>query len=327
MKLKALIPLISCLFYFHEASAQRRNIYFFKDNGTEVKVRDSADFIRVVSEPDSGSTLYNVVELYLNNKPKLMGKSSQIEYLRLQGQAITYYPSGKKKEVAIYKDGIKWGDVYEYYPNGTLYNHKQYLSTDTSTTTGFGTKVLIIDCLDSTGKVLVVNSNGYYIGYDKDFKNVYEEGNIKSGLKDGAWKGGYKNKDNSLSFKEEYSNDKMLSGQVIDEDGKTYNYTERDILPKYKGGIQAFGKYLGENIKYPYDARRNNIQGKVLIKFVVEKDGSLTDFSVVKNPNDELSAEALRVLKESPKWIPGMQYGKAVRVSYTVPVNFTLGHP
>ena len=65
---------------------------------------------------------------------------------------------------------------------------------------------------------------------------------------------------------------------------------------------------------YPQNARERNITGKVLVSFVVEKDGSLSDVKVIKNPNDELSAEALHVVKKSPKWIPGMQYGRTVRV-------------
>jgi TonB family protein len=326
MKLKALIPLISCLFYFHEASAQRRNIYFFKDNGTEVKVRDSADFIRVVSEPDSGSKLYNVTEFYLNKKPKLMGRSSEIEILRFEGLAITYYRSGNKQTITTYNNGIKIGDAYEYYPNGKLYIHKQYTPGKIEPHSSFVEKSLIIDCLDSTGKQLVINGNGYYMGYDNKFKDINEEGNLKSGLRDGEWKGGYKTKTASLSFKEVYSNGELLSGESIDESGTVYTYKNRETAPEFKGGLDAFGKFLARNIRYPSYARSRNVQGKVIVGFVVEKDGTLSGIKVLVNPDDELSMEAMRVLRQSPNWIAGKQHGKPVRVAYTVPVNFALGY-
>src|SRR5476651_1804524 len=127
MKISLLSPVMCCLLYFGSASAQKRNIYLFKNSGRQVEVRDSADYMRIVTEPDSGSTLYNVVEYYVNNKPKLVGKSTKFAFLSLEGQCATYYPSGKKHEVADYKNGIRDGDSYEYYPNGKLYTHKHYM--------------------------------------------------------------------------------------------------------------------------------------------------------------------------------------------------------
>ena len=71
MQAKTLIPILCCLFYLNEARAQKRDIHFLKNSGREVKTRDSADYIRIITEPDSGSVLYNIAEVYVNNKPKL----------------------------------------------------------------------------------------------------------------------------------------------------------------------------------------------------------------------------------------------------------------
>jgi protein TonB len=98
-----------------------------------------------------------------------------------------------------------------------------------------------------------------------------------------------------------------------------------EINPEYPGGEAAFGKFLQKNIKYPSMAKENNIQGKVYITFVVERDGGLTDIKIVRDPGSGLGEEAVRVLKISPHWKPGIQNGKPVRVQYTVPVNFSLG--
>ncbi|MBO5932616.1 MAG: energy transducer TonB, partial [Bacteroidaceae bacterium] len=86
----------------------------------------------------------------------------------------------------------------------------------------------------------------------------------------------------------------------------------------------ALMEYLSKNIKYPAICRENNIQGRVLIQFIVNKDGSIVDPEVVKSVNPYLDKEALRVIAGMPKWKPGSQRGKPVRVKFTVPVNFRL---
>ena len=101
-------------------------------------------------------------------------------------------------------------------------------------------------------------------------------------------------------------------------------FTNVEVLPGFPGGLQAFQKFLGENLKYPEIAKKNNIQGRVFLSFVVEKDGSLSTIKVARGIGSGCDEEAVRVISISPKWTPGMQNGKAVRVSYTVPIFFQL---
>ena len=95
-------------------------------------------------------------------------------------------------------------------------------------------------------------------------------------------------------------------------------------MPEFPGGMKELLKFLQDNLKYPESAKKNNLQGRVIVQFVVEKDGTPTEFNVVRAVNPDLDAEALRVLKTMPKWKPGMQRGEVVRVKYTVPVTFRL---
>lgn len=95
-------------------------------------------------------------------------------------------------------------------------------------------------------------------------------------------------------------------------------------MPSFPGGMGELMKFLGNNIKYPAVAQENGIQGRVIIQFVIEKDGSVANPVVVKGVDPALDKEALRVVKSMPKWTPGKQRGKAVRVKYTVPVTFRL---
>ena len=88
--------------------------------------------------------------------------------------------------------------------------------------------------------------------------------------------------------------------------------------------MSEFLKFLGNNITYPTISQENGVQGKVIFQFVVNKAGSIVDPVVVRSVDPYLDKEALRVIKTMPKWKPGKQRGKAVRVKYTVPVNFKL---
>ena len=94
--------------------------------------------------------------------------------------------------------------------------------------------------------------------------------------------------------------------------------------PEFPGGMAECLKFLGKNIKYPTISQENGVQGKVIVQFVVNKDGSIVDPVVVRSVDPYLDKEALRVIKTMPKWKPGKQRGKAVRVKYTVPVTFKL---
>lgn len=95
-------------------------------------------------------------------------------------------------------------------------------------------------------------------------------------------------------------------------------------MPEFPGGMGALMQFLGKNIKYPAIAQENGVQGRVIVQFVVNKDGSIVDPVVVRSVDPYLDKEALRVIRTMPKWKPGMQRGKPVRVKYTVPVTFKL---
>lgn len=94
--------------------------------------------------------------------------------------------------------------------------------------------------------------------------------------------------------------------------------------PEPVGGLAEFYKFLGQEVKYPRAAKNNNVQGKVFVQFVVGKDGSLSEIEVIKGIGYGCDDESLRVMKNAPKWIPGKQRGKPVRVRMIVPISFKL---
>ena len=110
------------------------------------------------------------------------------------------------------------------------------------------------------------------------------------------------------------------------EDNNVYGVFEAlELQPTFPGGMDKFYKYLSKAIRYPSMAQEQGVQGKVFLSFIIEKNGTLTDIKVVKTLGAGTDEEAVRVLKGSPKWMPGIQNGKEVRVKYNIPISFSLG--
>jgi tonB family C-terminal domain len=118
---------------------------------------------------------------------------------------------------------------------------------------------------------------------------------------------------------------KYVPVQVVEEEPEEQTIFEVvENMPDFPGGQAALMLYLAKNIKYPTIAQENGTQGRVIVQFVVNKDGSIVDAKVVRSVDPYLDKEALRVINTMPKWKPGMQRGKPVRVKFTVPVMFRL---
>lgn len=107
-----------------------------------------------------------------------------------------------------------------------------------------------------------------------------------------------------------------------EEESKVFDVVEQ--MPSFPGGNGALLEYLATHVKYPVVAQENGVQGRVIVSFVVEKDGSITDVRVVRSVDPSLDREAARVVSSMPRWTPGKQNGSAVRVKYNVPVMFKL---
>jgi len=298
------------------------SVSFLKNDGKYVNNKDSADYFRLVSVPDSGTLLFNVTEYYKDGKRKLIGKTSKVEPPVFEEQCATFYENGKRESTSNYKDGVHVGDEYDFYPNGKPYLVKEFPDNN-DPNNDFTDNFLIKANYDSLGTVLVENGNGYFKGFDDKFTYTNEEGPVKNEKREGAWKGFFKN--TKTNFFENYRAGELIDGKATDGSGVSVVYTKSRLTPpRFPGGIDAFYQYLGRHIIYPDDDRRNNVQGQVIIIFYVEKTGKLSDIKVSKSATRTLDDEAIRVIKNCPVWVPGTLFGKPQRVAYQVPIVFAL---
>ena len=110
----------------------------------------------------------------------------------------------------------------------------------------------------------------------------------------------------------------------IPEDTTIYDFDDVEVKPSYPGDMDAFLTFLNMNMHYPESAETDSIEGRVIVQFVVEKDGSLSNYDVLQSPDDRLTEEAMRVLRMMPRWQPGQQNGRKVRCRYKVPFKFRM---
>jgi TonB family protein len=289
-------------------------VYFFKNDGSLARQRESADYIIAIFPPDKkiDKHLFIVKGYYPDNKVLFTATSTSKTELMLQGKYVGYFHNGNKLVEKTYDGERLVGDVNNYYPNGKLYTITSYNENK---------KLLLNECRDSTGAVLAKDGNGKWIQFDDDFKVVKDYGRVVNGLMDGDWHRLKTLPDTAYDVITSYRKGILISSTGVDAK-KTFHAIE--VSPEFPGGLDAFYKYINRSIHYPEAARRHGTQGRVIVSFVVQTDGSLTDIKVARGIGDGCDEVALQIIKSSPKWKPGMQNGVPVRVNYSVPITFSL---
>ncbi len=137
------------------------------------------------------------------------------------------------------------------------------------------------------------------------------------GIKEASAQTSLKNTKADSLHQEDKGQKDVIEGRLPRKGNESYFFGAVEVLPHFPGGEKALETYLNQNLQKP-----KNVSGRVVASFIIEKDGSLTNIKVLRGLNKEADAEAIRVLKTSPKWQPSTQLGKVVKVAYTMPINF-----
>jgi TonB family protein len=240
----------------------------------------------------------------------------------LNGLATYYHPNGQLHHKTQYVRGSRVDTVNYYYPNGQLHTINYYDTLDIKDRTKqLSYRVLLYT--DSVGKIMVKAGNGFVTDYEKMGLGYKKEiGRIKGGLRDSVWVGYYP--DGKLYFTETWVNGVLQAGKSTDPAGDEYLYTTLGTIAEPKGGMQSFYRYVGQTMRYPTDARRAGIEGRVFLEFVVGKDGTISDARVIRGIGGGCDEEAIRTIMRSPNWIPGKQRGRPVRTKFNLALIFKL---
>lgn len=223
-----------------------------------------------------------------------------IQYNPVDSNSVTkrtYYKSGQIKEernYSVYKYNKLGGKLKEWNENGQLLKDIDYKDGEFN------------------GKLKEWYGNGQ-LRRDIDYKDGKLNGYLLL-----YWDNGKpKRIDN-------YEDNKLIQGKCFDSEGKETKYYNCEKMPEFSGGTNELMNYIAKEIKYPKKIKRKGIEGLVVVCFIVDKDGSISDVKIIKSVNNKLDKEAIRVVKKMPKWEPGMQDGDAIRVQLNLPINYHL---
>jgi len=301
--------------------------YFKTINGKDFPISnaDNADFIRVILPPQQGENDPSIKEYYKDGKIKLISKTDYKYFssfsepnMMLYDDFISFYPTGRKKDVGKHDSTPLSFDEYQYFPNGTLYSYTKY-------TTRYNSKFTnqYIECRDTTGAVICENGNGKWNTYDYAFKNVLLSGAIEKGVQEGEWSGSETHYDTiKYSYKYVYKHGKRLSSTGFDKSGREYPFMYETVMAKYKEGAINFLDLFVDHIKTPRDANGKKMSlDSIYVSFIVEKDGRLTNLQSIGNVDPLLKEALATALAKSPNWTPTKFWGIPLRTKVIFPLN------
>lgn len=266
------------------------------------------------------------------------------------GEFFIVDEAGTVLEQSFYRDGKRVGTEMRFHPNGAIAEKsdegddaidimnwysdgqiRQIRSVPKFNSSMPNRPQQVTSLWDSQGNPLVKDGNGRAI-YETTVTSrvdtakqtqLVEKGRYENGFKQDIWMGHYA--DGSYFYEEQYDKGICQSGKAWSAGRDTVRYQAVEQQPEFKGGMQALGQFLAQNLRYPVDAQRSRTQGRVFISFVINTNGSVDDVQVLKGIGYGADEEATRVVKATNgRWKPGIQRGEKVRVKYNLPINFTL---
>lgn len=206
--------------------------------------------------------------------------------------------------------------VHTWYPDGKKQSEEYYEVNSFSP--------VMVSYWDSAGIRQITDGDGHcrciFRAWQQDY--LIESGRLVKGKRDSIWVGTLNGRH---YFQETYRDGTLLSGISVDEQGNRYTYQEIEKSASPSDGMHGFYNAIGSRLKYPAQARQRNIQGKVLVEFTVEKDGTLSNINVIEGIDDDCDKEAVRAVPRSRKWTPAKQRGQLVRQKMIIPIMFSLG--
>lgn len=231
------------------------------------------------------------------------------------GQDTTFFDINDKKV-----NSLELSDYYNVTTADSIFIDRKMEITFSRMGTLKSEKHLIEVKNDKDGKLILKKDGKYKEWYnngkihcDIDYKNGKFDGLILT-----YWENG------KLKREEDFLDGKSIGGICFDSLGNKLDYSPYEIMPIFPGGERALLNYISKKLEYPFEMQRQGIQGKVIIRFVIDKDGRATNIDIIKGSRNEFNQEAIRIIKSLPQWKPGIQDGEIVKVYYTLPINFSL---
>lgn len=294
--------------------SQNSRIVYIGESGLEVAKGEPCKYYQVLKDTfDVGDTLKS---FYCHNGSirsavRLDSKG------RYSGTLFYYRDNGGVSARITYKEGVPNGSARTWYPNGSIQSIEVYSPERPQ-------MPVILHYWDSAGVQSITGGNGYCKCVISPFAPHPEvgEGRLISGARDSLWS--FFDLKGRKLYEEQYQKGEFVSGRSFSADGEIFPYEQVETVPTYPKGIPAFYDYLVRSLKYPTEAKKNNVEGRVFVEFTIQKDGSVANVKAIRGIGSGCDEEAVRIVRGSPKWIPGKQRGQPVNQKMVLPINFAL---
>jgi TonB family protein len=279
---------------------------------------------------DSAARLFSTEEHWTDGTLISKGFVSGNSFSSKTGLHTFYYKNGNKRSEGLYFTdnvkriiGMQSGMWTYWYENGKKNKELYYTPSEKEKYP----QEDILNYWDTTGMQKVKDGNGDYfeIQTQKEFDDVEKiciSGKVKNKKPDGTWTGIFT--DGKPYCTELYENGTLVKGESLDRAGNKYSYTKVLIYPEFAGGDMGLIKFLQRTIQYPQFERDYDVQGKVILRFIIDEKGKVTYPRIIRSVSPGLDKESLRVIKILPDFSPAMLRGKPVRVPYNLPVVYKL---
>ena len=304
-----ILTILFPIWIFSQNSSDK--IIYFDSIGKEASKENHTSY-RIIKDYNSEKNLYQIRDYYKSGELKMEGNSKTKDGYSREGEYVYYYENGKRKRTENYLKSRLNGSFSEWYENGKPKLKGEYIESEK----GFSSDLKIYDFWNSKNEHTVKNGNGIY---EENGEKSSSKGNLKNGFKDGEWKD--INEATNYQYTDIYNEGKFISGKSINSEGKERQYNVLESKPLPQKGITDFYKFIGANFVKTKEAVINKISGKIVVQFVIERDGKIVDPKILKSLGYGLDEEAMRVVTSYENWIPGQQRGVPVRVLYSIPIT------
>ncbi len=283
---------------------------FYFDQDWEPCGQEKAIYYRLTNEINTKNPSGTLTDYYMDGSVYRRGK-----YLsgKKNGSFTYFHKNGQTESSGNFVNENKTGEWKEFYEDGSPRQIMVYRDDQS----------FVDKYWDEKGQLQVDQGTGYYQAYFQYINiTLREEGKLLDYQREGLWKGF--TAEGKLYCEEQYQQGKLINGYSWDDLGNKYTYDEKTTPAAPAEEINAFYQFVGKHLDYPVFARKNNIEGKLLMQFMIDKNGELINLQFISSPHEVLNKEAERVMRMYEHWQAGKVMGQAVKMSFILPLTFSL---
>lgn len=296
--MKTILTTALLMFIVTLASHAQQSV-FFNHHKKMVTEPSEAFYVRQIAS--TADTLFLVADLYLTGQRAFVGfthdskKALKAFNYPKEGQYFTYNDSNRVEKLEVFRQGQQQGDQFRYNMDGTVKSWTYYHQDEPYFYSSFYENGALEDSIayDYSGEKVKMQRFCFHLNGQPERVELLED-------------------------------DELVEGLCYNDKGEAIAYIPYEEMPEFPGGEHGLKNYLSRTLRYPDNAQKRAIEGRVYVKFQIDTEGQVSNVEILRSVHPDLDKEALRVVNRMPDWKPGKRKGLPVRVSYTVPLAFKL---